>query len=518
MLDLPDGLIGTNPKYPAIVNHDWLSVDPKTYDNYPSDNNPVRIVPKLAELWDHVNQGNPTGINLIPNQTVQQLGVNSSGVKSEEAAASVIREAKKAMMSGLNGKDLADHLRARFSSQDIVLAKDGLSKLSEEQGLLGNVYIDASAFSSSKDAERFLTQHRTRLAQDIVLNESKINPLVIGVLASKFRKNVLAMVSYDEKTFEKYKAHLVASDRIPKDFVINSKETLRQAFLYQPVKETIVKAKTEKPVDKAMMLKNLTDKVTKEALDSQLANDDISFRMAYPILKFAREQMTKGKFGNDLKEMLRKKYAAVDLKDSAKYMTMIISDQLTPDNIDEMVKVNAISEYVGNNLKKLAKDYPVKKTMFAEEQKAPKSIGVQGYFYNLSGSKVSDDFDQYREACVTALRKGVELDKIRVKLASLKLSNDQINKVLSDAMNMFNSVAAGVKANPQEKKAKVKVVADLPERQTLPNPDTIVPQSQDIISFFEGSGDEIDIDLAPSIEPSLDIGGLFNRSGMDSVL
>jgi hypothetical protein len=516
MLDLPQDLIGTNPKYPAIVNHDWLSVNPATYDNFPSDNNPVRVVPKLADLWGHEAQQEP-GINLIPNMTVQQLGVND--VKSSEVSASVIREAKKAMMAGMSGRDLADHLRARFSAQDIVLAKDGLSKLSEEQGLLGNVYIDASAFASWKEAERFLDQHRTRLAQDIVLNDGKISASVVGELAKRFRKNVLASVTYDAKTLEKYKAHLVASGRIPKDFVVDSKAALRHAFMYAPEKETVVKAKAEKTVDKATMFKNFSEKMEKDATISRLANDDITFRKIQPILKCAREQMVKGKFGADLKEILRKKYATEDLNESARYLSLVISDvNFTPANIDQLVEANAISEYVGNSLKKLAKEYPIKKTSYAEEAEVPRSIGVQGYFYNLSGNKVSDDLDQYREACVTALRKGIELDKIRQKLASVKLSKDQIDRVMLDAMNMFNSTAAGVKANPQEKKAKVKVVADLPERQTLPDPETITAQTEDIISFFEGSGNDIDIDIAPQVTSSLDVGDLFNRSGMDSAL
>ena len=193
MQDLNQDIIGTNPSFPKLVNHGWLTVDPKTYDNYPSDGNPVRIGPKLADLWDHEN----TGINLIPNQTVQQLcGVRA--IDNTEAVAGVVREAKKAMMSGLNGSGLADHIRARFSSQDIAMARDALTQLSEEQGLLGNVYIDASAFSTAKEAEQFLTQHRTRLAQDIVLNEGKLTKSVVSFLANKFRKNVIREESKED--------------------------------------------------------------------------------------------------------------------------------------------------------------------------------------------------------------------------------------------------------------------------------------------------------------------------------
>ena len=47
--NLSQDLIGTDPTYPKIVNLAWLKPDPTTYDNYPSDNNSVRIQPKLSE-------------------------------------------------------------------------------------------------------------------------------------------------------------------------------------------------------------------------------------------------------------------------------------------------------------------------------------------------------------------------------------------------------------------------------------------------------------------------------------
>jgi hypothetical protein len=169
-------------------------------------------------------------------------------------------------------------------------------------------------------------------------------------------------------------------------------------------------------------------------------------------------------------------------------------------------------------LKKLAKDYPVKKTSFEEEyRQAPQSIGIQAYFYSLSGNKVSDDLDGYRQASVTALRKGISLEKIGAKLGSI-LSKMQASQVLTDALSLFNSASAGIKANPVEKKAREKVVADLPEPQTLPDPSTILPQTQEILSFYEGTGNDIDIDMGSPRQEALQIDGMFNRSGIDSAL
>jgi len=518
MQDLTQDIIGTNPSFPKLVNHGWLTVDPKTYDNYPSDNNSVRIGPKLAEIWNHESKG----LNLIPNLTVQQLGANASNKEATEGAiADVVREAKKAMMAGISGKELADHIRSRFHSNDIVLAKDSLAKLSEEQGLLGNVYIDASAFTTPKEAEQFLTQHRTRLAQDIILNESKLTKEVVGFLANKFHKNVLASVKYDENTFDKYKNHLVASGKISKSFVINSKETLRDAFMAVPEKVEVAAKKVEK-VDPDKALKDIMEKSAQKAFVNKWANEEILFKNALPILDFARSQVVKGKSANDLKEMLRKKYAAVDLKDASKYIAFVVAELnglpgLTPEKVDKLVEAGEISEFIADGLKKLARKYTMKQQVYAETQNSERQVGVKGTLYSLSGSKISDEFEPYRTASVEALRKGIEVDKIRVKLMN-KLSMEQADKILSDSMVLFNASPVGIKANVAVKKPKEKVVPDLPEKETLPDPSTIEKQSQEVLSFFEGcEGMVVDVDPS-STQKTLDVGGLISHSGLDSIM
>lgn len=384
--ELPKDLIGTDPKYLPIANLDWLSVDIGKYDNYPSDNNSVRIQPKLADLWGH---NKDTGINLIPNQTVQSLK-NAESTNVDSSVDEIAREAKKAMMFGLKGKELADHIRARFSANNIVMAKEAMEKLSEEQGLLGNVYIDASAFISAQDVEQFLNKHRNRLAQDIVINKSQLNPTVISFLASKFHKNVVANISYDKNLFEKYKTHLVGAGYIDKDFVIDSKETLRQAFLMEPMREKVTKtAKTIKRISKNEAVQEIVNRSERAAIQRKLASEEILFRNIRPILKFARQQLVKGKIGNDLKEILRGKYASDDLRDAAKYLALVISSQVTPEGIDKLVKSDRISEMIGDELKKLAKKYPLKPQVFGEQQKETKPVGVQGYFHALSGKSSS---------------------------------------------------------------------------------------------------------------------------------
>lgn len=590
--DLPADVIGTNPKYPSIVNHDWLTVDSKTYDNYPSDNNSVRVLPKLSALWNHEGS---TGINLVPNLTIQ----SSKNAETKSVEEEIVREGKKAMMAGLSGKDLADHLRSRFSASHLKAASEGIKKLSEEQGLLGNVYIDASAFVSGKEMEQFLTQHRTRLAQDIVVNESKLNPSVISVLASKFHKNVVAKVSYDEKLFQKYAVHLITAGQIDKSYVINSKETLRTAFLAKPEKkEAYHQVVPEQRVASDKVIQEMAQQTAHVSSFHKMAQEELLFRKIRPILECAREQLVAhGKTGSDLKEILRKKYAADDLRDSAKYLALVVSDKMSSEYIDSLVTAEKIPEFAGDILKKLSKTYPKKVDIFEEKEKSEKTVGVQGYYHSLSGKKDVDQYPEHKEAAINDLKRGLKPEEIRSNLLKANLSVEDANKVLAGAVNEINALSAGsispekvpveqtimkmvqgyvqgllenrgvskehkeaaisdlkkglkpedirsgllkanlsiedankvlagalsemnalpagAKANVQVKAPKEKVVADPEEKQQTPSDPDIT--GSEIQGIFAGSNDKIDIDV-PSRYSSIEIEGMFNRSGIDSVL
>jgi len=511
--NLNQDILGTSPKYPPINNLDYLTVDPSTYDNYPSDNNSVRIQPKLADLWNH---NKDCGVNLVPNQTIQPLGLRNADEDKDEVVANFCREIKKAMMMGHTGKELAEYLRARFDQKTIEASKEEMVKLSKEQGLMGNVYIDASAFYSSRDAEQFLTMHRNRLAQDILINDSLVNPHVISLLANRLHKNVVANISYDGKLFDKYKAHLVSSGRIDSDYVIDSKESLRMAFLTGSVREVVktAKVKNEVHATKEEIVQELNERGKRAEVLKRLAAEDLTFRDVRPIIEFTRMHFSKGKTGSDLKEMLRGKYASDDLCSAAKYIAVVISKDITSERIDKLVETDKISEMIGKNLKNIIKTYPLKIQAY-EETKPEKQVGTPGRFYVLSG-KV-EDTSEHHLASVEALRKGETFDQVKDTLLQ-KLSNEEADKVLLSAVKAFNEAPAGIVANAIVVPIKKKVVADLPEPKVLPDSDTIIPQVQEFMNFYKGAEMIVDVGKSSSDTTLLDIQGLDIKSGIDSVL
>ena len=495
-MNLTSDIIGTDPKYPKVVNQDWLKVDPRLYDNYPSDNNPVRVLPELAKMWDHGRS--PCG--LVPNEGVQQLGLRTAEKEEKadkEACRQVIREAKKAVMAGMTGSVLAEHLRARFAKKHLEAAAEGLKKVSEEIGLLGNVYIDASAFDSYEEAKQFLRQHSHRLARDLLFDTETMNPHVVSMIASDFRKNVVSSINYDEKLFQHYKNHLVSDGRIPKEAVIDSKEALKIAFLYRkpaaedPKPKGVKRASAE---EKAELYQQYAEK---RAEENREASDAILLKKIQPIISYAQETLSNGKSKEALKEMLRSRYAMADIQDASQPLAIVVSPEgLTAKHVDSLLEDGSISTVMAEELKKIGKKFPVKKSKFEDWKPSSKTVGVQGYLYSPT-RPASDEHDSYRAASVEALKKGFEPDRIRTKLLE-KLSAEEADKVLSDAVSAMNSTAAGAVANAAPKPKKKAIIEDPRPRQTLPDEKTTIEQTKEIISTFAGAEMIVDVDPAPS--------------------
>ena len=513
--NLSSDIIGTNPVYPPIVDHSWLDVDLSKYDNYPSDNNPVRVVPKLNQLWNHA--ATQTGVNLVPNAQVMPLGVRSSEEDARQVD-QIVKEAKKAVMAGLTGKKLSEYIRSRFSSRHLGMAQEPLKKVAEEIGLLGNVYIDASAFNSYNEAEQFLSQNRTRLARDILLNVEEVNPSHIAALASTFHKNVVSSITYDEDTLRKYRDHLVQAKRIPEDMVIASKEDLRKAFLYvAPVQETVTAAKAEKRMDPKEMQVELEKNVEASKVLAAEERDSILMSKISPIVSFVQENLARGKTANDLKGMVKNKFAMVDLKDASEALGVVLSKEgLSEEHINGLVKQGNISMALGKELKKIGKKFPIKKSpKFADAVSVEPSVGVPGYLYSLEGKRVVDKNEGYRQASMEALKKGFDIEAVKAKLLK-KLSADDTDQVLLDAVTMLNAFPAGAVANRAQKAAKVLVEEPAP-KQTLPDPSTIASQTQEILGTFEGCVMDVDIDPARDFN-NIEVNELFNRTGIDDTI
>jgi hypothetical protein len=247
---------------------------------------------------------------------------------------------------------------------------------------------------------------------------------------------------------------------------------------------------------------------------AKFAQEELDFKVVRPIITFAREQLAKGKAGSDLKEMLRAKYAMNDLKQSGKYLAMVISDEgLIAEKVDPLVTAEEVPYHIGEELKKLGRQFPIK-VVEATEKKVGRNIGQQGYFYNLTGKSASTE---HHITALEALRKGDSIQKV-ASMLSEKLPVAQAKEVLAGALKAFNSSPVGVKANAPAKIEKEKA-PELKEKETLPDPSTIEAQSNEYINFFSGANTDIAFDTSlPASTGNLEVNDLGGLSGIDSIM
>jgi hypothetical protein len=314
---------------------------------------------------------------------------------------------------------------------------------------------------------------------------------------------VVAEVKYDSKLFEKYKTHLVASGKIPSTFAIDSKESLRMAFMYEKEKPEEKPAKKESKIDTDKMAIDFSARFQKKMDVEKEASDALLLKKISPIMSFAQEQLSKGKNLSDLKEMLRNKYASDDLSSISEYLGILASNQgLHACQIDSMITEGKISPMIGRELKHIALNHPIIKSEFEVKEK-DRSVGIKRYFYTPPTKTDPDHINPFAKASFEALKKGMAIEAIKDKLL-VKLSAEETDKVLAEALMAFNAVSAGAKANPVIKPKK-ELVAEIKPKATLPDPSTIVKQQQEMLDFYKGSNNEIELNSEVEFNPSLDI-------------
>jgi hypothetical protein len=511
--DLDSNIIGSNPEFAPIVDHSWLDVDLGKYKNYPSDNNPVRIAPKLSDLWSHSHM--PSGAALIPNTAIPLR--SSSEVPAVDPAV-VIKETKQAIMSGLKGPALALHLKAHFTPRDIAAAETQLKDLSPEIGLLGNTYIDASAFDTYEEAEAFLNKHRSKLARDILIG-GKLSVSQIEMLASTFYKKAVTSINYDNETLNKYRNHLILANRISPETVVSNKEELRNAFLYEKpntVSDGPVPAfqDQEKMASADEISSSLAKFNSEQGIKEAELQDSINMSKISPVVLFVQKHLAEGKSPLTIKALLKSKFMTQDIKTAAEALSVVLSKNgLKTANIDSYVKEGKITVTLAKELKKIGSKYPVVETPVFEERKIIPNTGVIGYFYTPPNQK--SDTDGLRLAAVKALKNGFSIGNIRSKLIS-KCSEEETTKILTDALREFNASPTGDHITIP-KKATV-IETPTPRKATLPDPLTIKDQYKDMEATFEGSGGLI-VDVDPEqAYKAMSIEGLDETDGLDGSL
>jgi hypothetical protein len=307
----------------SIPNLDWLDLQAADVDNIPTPNN-VRILPQLEAAWSHNDQ---RGTQLVPN--VMLVNNKKASDVSSSDVADIVRQAKREMMAGVTGSALAARLGSLFMPEVIQAAKDELVKLSSEQGLLGNVYLDMTAFDSCSDAARTLGKNKVRTAKYVVGNPIKhaCSSHATGV-CRELGKKVIASMEYTKDVLEGYTQHLRLAGVIAASDSVDSKESLRQAFSVKPKRaETEETPVVADKVDFDKVNLAFSEALEKNAEVQKKVASQQRFYKARPILAHMQNLMLKGKVGDALKESLAANYPMNDIAEYAPEIKRIASLQ-----------------------------------------------------------------------------------------------------------------------------------------------------------------------------------------------
>jgi hypothetical protein len=309
---------------------------------------------------------------------------------------------------------------------------------------------------------------------------------------------------------------LVSAGKIDRNTVIDSKESLRQAFLYKRPNEIPFVKKSTVAMDKNKINETLSVIAEENNQKRAEVQDTLNQAKIVPIVSFIQENLSKGKEVWGIKEMTRKKFMLDDIKIASEAIKISLSKEgLTETNIDKAVEAKTISKRLGSELKRIGGKYPIKEVVNVITPRMESR--PTGTFYSLNVPTYSAlTLDGYKKASLEALRKGFDINQVQLKLRA-KLSREEADAVISEAIKVFNSSPIGVKANKIEPAKKV-IIPETSVKATLPDPETILPQTQEMLDIFANTSEFI-VDIDPvSSYSSVDVNEMSVGEGISEAI
>jgi hypothetical protein len=317
-----------NSKEERLSDLDWLDVDVSEYENIPFNDTPEYIaIPKLQEAWNYETER--SNFNLVPNsdfdfnyKPADPLKVANEKIND---AKNLVKFTKMQMMSGKKGSELKNLIQERSNSEVIKNAYDYLKKLSDEQGLLGYVYIDPTVFSKCEEGAEFVRK-RAKTAKYL-----KSMDKCSGCAFNRegrceiYKKSLASEINYNSELFNFYSKHF--SNLTGKEVTIQTREQLKKAFSEekkQEVKIAEFKPKISKTDDEEKSLKEKKEKFNDQLKSLQ---EEIKKVFSEKISKDLGYMIIKGYGPAVINKYLNEKYKKEDLLNNQKTISNILVKQ-----------------------------------------------------------------------------------------------------------------------------------------------------------------------------------------------
>ena len=311
---------GYEAKLPDL---DWASMGIEDYKNLKTPNN-VEAVPQLVEQWSNRPE---TGTRLMG--FVEAPVKTASSEVTADAVAGVVACAKREMMKGLRGKELAEKLASLFPPTLIKASQEPLKAVASEQGLLGSVYIDMSVFDSCREAAQTLSPNRIRLADYAVgMPRKHVCSSHRDGFCKELRKTAVTEVPYGAELFDKYTKHLRVAGIITASESVTDKDTLRSALLKTPEVRRRTTSIELPPKEAAVQLKGtetLEQAIEKAASSREAA--EAKYAGVRPVMEYMQNQMLRGIVGDDLRKAVGSRFSSDVVRSCKNEMSRLASLQ-----------------------------------------------------------------------------------------------------------------------------------------------------------------------------------------------
>jgi hypothetical protein len=313
-----------NSKESKVSDLDWLQVDLEDYNNLPFDNTPEYIsVPKLEQAWNHTDDRN--SFNLVPNV---EMDFNYKGYPSKENdeindVSKLVNFLKLQMMSGKKGSELRSILKERTHPEIIKLAFEEIKKLSNELGLLGNVYVDPTLFKKCEEGAEFVSKRAKTARYVSAMDKCSGCSFNKQGRCDLYKKHIAKEISYDQETLNFYSKHF--SNIVGKEVKISSRKELQEIFSKEETKkEKIAEFKPSLNAKKEETLKEKEDKFKEQLEDFQNSLKNI---VSEKISKEIGYLLNKGYSSDLINKHVNNKYSKEEILENKKSIISVMGKQ-----------------------------------------------------------------------------------------------------------------------------------------------------------------------------------------------
>jgi hypothetical protein len=205
-------------KNQSVSDLSWLQVDEEEYrknEALPKQN--LDIVPDLQKALSMDEDGVPSATLMRPHVVVNRNPLEHHAASSSDVTKAIEIRTSRLVASSVDKREVLGKLSLEFSVPDLRIASHSIKKILSESGLIGNVYIDSSAFprcASSKDEQKFaISSGKNAL---FVLSSDKCTGCLKnqgGCCSALGNKQIVDEVPYGSKLSAHYAVKLASEGR-----------------------------------------------------------------------------------------------------------------------------------------------------------------------------------------------------------------------------------------------------------------------------------------------------------------